>query len=186
MLLLRIFLMLALGLTINSATASEVSDDTTILFPQGEQPLLLAGKLGSRRRDDNQNNCGTSPNVWTLNICESAPFCYVTPLDMNLWLAKDKRTGQTERLTIVNNFTGQKTERRWKAKNPTLHWPIKDMPIQSGTSYLMILKKGRHSFSNGITLYQIPADLSISEQVREMKQKGCIPQTEMLLEKHPA
>jgi len=52
------------------------------------------------------------------------------------------------------------------------------MPIQSGKLYL-IKRKGDMTY-NEVILYQIPANLSKEEQKDWMREKGCIPQVNIL------
>ena len=174
MLLLRISLLAALGFGLNTATASDILETTSPAYFQGE-PLMVAGRAGSRRRGD----CGTPPDAWAIDFCENGSFCYVAGQPVKLWLPKEKRSGRsTDRVTIK---TSEKSvTRAWKKHQPTLLWPVSKLPIKSGTTYKIKLKKGRNYFSRKITLHQIPANLSRDEQVSQMRQEGCNLQADML------
>ncbi|RKZ42525.1 MAG: hypothetical protein DRQ49_01575 [Gammaproteobacteria bacterium] len=169
-------LILALGLSFNTAIANENSDRTIPIYTQGEQPLLLAEKYSNRRRGD----CGTSPDIWALNICETSKFCYVQPENVSLWLSEDKRAEWVDWVFIKDSVSHKEVELRWSASKQTLAWPwqIKRMPIQSGKLYL-IKRKGDMTY-NEVILYQIPANLSKEEQKDWMREKGCIPQVNIL------
>ena len=178
MLLLRISLLAALGFGFNAATASDILETTSPAYSQGE-PLMVAGRTGSRRRGE----CGTLPDAWAVNFCEEGSFCYVAGQPVNLWLPEEKRSGRsTDRVTIKNVYTNKSVSKAWKKTKATLLWPVGDMPIESGTTYEIKLKKGRDYFSREITLYQIPANLSRDEQVSKMRQKGCETQADTLEE----
>lgn len=175
MLLLRISLFAALGFGFNTATASDILETTGLAYYQGTPPQ--AGKTGSRRRGD----CGTPPDAWAIDFCEKGSFCYVDGQPVKLWLPKEKRSGRsTDRVTIKNTDTKNKETVTWPREQPTLLWPVDDMPIQSGTTYKIKLKKGRDYFSRKITLYKIDKGLSRSEQVFEMRQTGCDIQADLL------
>lgn len=180
MLFLRISLLAALGFGFNTATASDILETTSPAYFQGE-PLMVAGRPGKRRRSD---GCDMPPNAWAIDFCEDGSFCYVKGEEAKLWLwlPETKRSGnRKDRVTITNTHDNQSAPNLpWKKDKATLLWPVKDMPIKSGTTYKIKLKKGRNYFSRQITLHQIPADLSRDEQVSQMRQKGCKLQAYLL------
>jgi hypothetical protein len=83
--LLRTSLLLALGLCLNTTMASESLENSTAIYSQGKQPLE-AKKRDSRQRT--KAECGISPNVWALNICESNTFCYTAQEALFLCLSE--------------------------------------------------------------------------------------------------
>ncbi len=180
MLLLRTFLILALGLSVNTTMASDSLENTLTVYSQGEQPLLLAKRRDGRQRGE----CGRSPSLWALNLCESNTFCYVTQEQVSLWLPKDERLNKSVRAVIENSQSGAKAQLTWKISAPTLAWPEK-VPLSSEeVSFSIKLKKRGHSvFYKEIFLYQIPAYRQTNaERADWMTQMGCTSQAERLLE----
>jgi len=180
-------LFLALGLSVvNTAMTSEsLEGELTATYLQKEQPLLIAAKKDKRQRGG--YGCGTPPNVWAVDICQDSiytrpsPLCYTYPKEVNLWLVNEKRSGRkVDRVVIKNTRTQQEVFIRWLASEVTLVWPRGKMPIQSGTTYLIRLKKSRGHYHRKIIFFQIPAHLSIDAQVSEMRKKGCMDQANLL------
>lgn len=178
MLLLRASLIFALVLSVNTTMASESLENTLTLYYQGEQPLFIAKKKDSRQRGE----CGTSPNTWALNLCESNTFCYLTEEEVSLWLPEAQRLNQRVRVEIKNMQNGAKTQLIWPALTPTLAWPIKKRSLSSGEAFSIELKKRRHSlFYKEIFLYPIPAYLQTNAQRAEwMRDNACTLQAERL------
>lgn len=180
MLLLHSPLILALGLSINTVIIPQTLENTTVEQSQGaELPLLIAGRLDRRRRSD---DCGTPPHVWTISLCQTDPFCYVDPNQVELWMPNDKRSGgMVDRIVIKNTDNDQQVKLRWRDSEATLSWPLSEMPIQSGTAYLITLKKSRGHSPNQITMYQVPSYYRTdADRAEWMMQRGCIPQADML------
>ena len=179
MLSLRKSIILALGLSINTTMAQD-SIDTSAVYTQGEQPLIVAKRRDSRQRGE----CGISPNPWALNLCESNTFCYVAPEEVSLWLPESQRPTGTVQAVIENTLTGATKRVRWGASAPTLAWPVAKMPISDGAVFSIKLKKRRFTkFNKEIVLYKIPADRQThADRADWMDQKGCTSQAEMLLE----
>jgi hypothetical protein len=180
MLLLHTPLVLALGLGISTAVVPESFENTTAVSSQEEQPRLLAGRFDRRQRGE----CGTPPHIWALNLCQTEPFCYADPFSVELWQPKDKRSGyRKDRLVIENTAPGgQQVRIRWQASKATRAWPMSKMPIQSGTAYLITLKKSQGHSLKKIKMYQIPADYNTNAQraAAWMRWRGCTPQVDML------
>jgi len=100
---------------------------------------------------------------------------------VNLWLVNKKRSGhKVDRVVIKNTHTQKEVFIRWLASEVTLVWPRGKMPIQSGTTYLIRLKKSRGHYHRKIIFYRIPAHLSIDAKVTEMRKKGCMNQAAQL------
>lgn len=180
MLLLRTSLLIAASLIINTTMASEMVESTVPSYSQEQQPLLLAEKFGNRRR----GNCGISPDVWALNICDTGPFCYTTAEKVSLWLPENNRSGRTDKLVIKNTVNQEQLELRWPASQATLAWPANQMPISSGTPYLIQVQ--RSNYYKEITLYKIPENLSETQRAEWMKRQGCLGQVETLVEEQEA
>jgi len=167
---------LTLALGFNSAMAFESTESTISGYVQ-EPHAPVKKKKEPRRRGD----CEYLPNVWTLNICEQNIFCYQTPEDVHLWLPTHKRSGQIkDRLVIQNQATQQTIIEQWDVSETTLAWPLAKMPLQSGITYRVGLKKGRDYSLVELVLYQIAAHLSTTEQIAAMRQQGCSRQAELL------
>ena len=174
-------IILALGLSVSTTMAQADGIDTTSVYAQGEQPVVVAKKRDARQRGE----CGESPSPWALNICESNTFCYVDPKQLSLWLPDGKRPSGTVRAVIENSQTGATTELSWRSSATTLEWPVTKMPIYSDIAYFAVkLKKRRVSvFNKEIILYKIPVDRKTKgERADWMDKKGCTSQAEMLLE----
>jgi len=152
--------------------ATSCSQDTAFY---SEKPVVDK-KKDSRRRD----GCDDSPSIWTVNLCQSNTFCYVTEL-IYLWLPENKRSGQrNDRVVIKNTVSQSVVIEIWPASKETLVWPLNKMPIQSGVTYLIGIKEGRDYPLEKIVLHQIPANLSVEEQIFEMRRKGCSQQADKL------
>jgi hypothetical protein len=185
MLSLRTSFLLALGLTVGFGTtqAADNLQNATITATQPSSvPLRLAEKFSARRRGE----CGTPPNVWSVNLCEAIPFCYVTEKRVSLWLPAEQRSGRTtDRLVIKDPDSQQEVELRWPASLAVMDWPFKQLPIHSGTSYLIKLKED--SNYHEIILQQVPPEITgVADKVAWMKQRGCVQQAEMLLDEQNA
>ena len=162
-------MLLVVGL--NTSMASEYFENSETAFFQEGPPDK---KKDQRRRGD----CEDSPSLWTLNLCETHKFCYLAPETVNLWPPKHPRG--TKRLVIKNTQTQQRIELTWRSSKETMEWPIESLPIESGTAYLIQLKKRRIYFEREIYLYQVPNYLTTTlEQVDWMKEQGCAWQVEM-------
>jgi len=172
-LMVNLFLILALGF--NSAIAFESTARAKGVYWQ-EKPTPIEKKKEPRRRGD----CDLL-NVWTANICETNTFCYQTPEQVRLWLPQHKRSGQmNDRLVLQNRVTQTTVIKQWAASEATFTWPISRMPLQSGTTYWVGLKKGRGYSLIELTLHQISANLSKIEKISKMRQLGCFQQADML------
>ncbi|MDM8561688.1 hypothetical protein [Candidatus Parabeggiatoa sp. HSG14] len=181
MLSLRILLSVMLGLSINTSIASESDESPSAVYFQGKQSIVIARKKDSRQRGE----CGISPNVWTLNLCESNTFCYVAKEKVSFWLPDEQRSKITVRVIIENTETQVKAELNWEASEPILAWPTKKMPLSSEVDFFSIeLKKRRSStLHKEIILYKIPVALQTNaEKANWMAQKGCVSQAKMLIE----
>jgi len=133
-----------------------------------------------KKKDDRRRSDHDSPSIWTVNFYESNTFCYVTE-QIDLWLPEDKRSGQMNDRVVIKNTRSQSVVIKiWPASKETLVWPINKMPIESGVTYLIGIKKGLDYPLNEIVLHQIPANLSVGEQIAEMRQKGCSQQADKL------
>ncbi|HDN26213.1 MAG TPA: hypothetical protein ENG03_03790 [Thioploca sp.] len=164
-------LSLALGFT--SAMAFESAKNVSVYSQNPSQPEK---KKERRRRGD----CDLL-SVWTASLCDSNTFCYQAPEQLRLWLPKHKRSGQmNDRLVILNPATQTVVIKPWAASEHTFAWPFSNMPLQSGTHYRVGLKNGRHYSLIELTLHQIPAHLSVTEQIAAMRQLGCSQQANML------
>jgi hypothetical protein len=126
-----------------------------------------------------RGECGTSPNVWALNICQSRKFCYAAPDKVSLWL--EKRPKKTVKVLVKNLGTSDWIKFSWKASDAmTLDWP-KKVSISSGTTYNIKIWNRKFKLEKNISLYQIPQGLkTITEQAEWMKKNGCQSQAEML------
>jgi len=171
---LHLCLLLVLGLSINTSIASESLEN---LSPVGShEKSLIEKKKDSRQRGE----CGTPPNVWTLNICQSNKFCYAAPDKVSLWL--EKRPKGTVRVLVNNLDTSDFIEFSWKTSDATLDWPEKLVPISSGATYNIEIWKRKFRFEKEISLHQIPVELeTITEKAEWMKKNGCKSQAEILL-----
>jgi hypothetical protein len=166
---------LALALSFNSAMAFESFYHTKNVYWQ-QKPSPVEKKKEPRRRGD----CDLQ-NLWTASLCETNTFCYQTPEQLHLWLPKHKRSGlMTDRLVIINQATRSVVIKQWAASKATFAWPLVDMPLQSGTHYQVGLKNGRDYSFIELTLHQIPAELSVTEQINAMRQLGCSEQADMI------
>jgi len=174
MLSLRLCLSLVLGLSINTSIASDSLENLSPVDSHGK--FLIAKGKDERQRGE----CGTPPNVWTLNICQSNKFCYAAPDKVSLWL--EKRPKGTVRVLVKNMDTSDSIELSWKTSDATtLDWP-KKVPISSGAIYNIKIWKRKFTFEKEISLYQIPAELeTITEKAEWMKKNGCKSQAKMLL-----
>jgi hypothetical protein len=174
-----VFILLAVGLNIKTTMAFEDFENTPIFFYQ-QETAPPAKKKDKRRRSE----CGVSPSLWTLNLCETHKFCYLAQKQVKLWEPQHKRSRRTKRLLIKNTRTQQRVELTWRASQETIDWPIEQMPIESGTAYLIQLKKRRVYFEREIYLYQVPNYLKTTRQrVDWMTQQGCAWQVEMVRKK---
>ncbi len=173
---LRIFLCLALGLSINTSIASESFNGSNSVFLQDQQPIVIAGRPDDRERGDCEAK--TPPNVWTLDICQSHS-CYVNPNEVSLWLAE--RPDRTVKVSVENQDTLDSAKLSWKKSVTTLDWPKKKVPIYSNTSYKVRVWNRIFKFEKEISLHQIPAEhKTIDAQAKWMKENGCQAQTKML------
>ncbi len=166
---------LSLTLGFNNAIAFDSSYSATIVYSQenGEQ---VDKKKEPRRRGD----CDLL-NVWTANICESNTFCYQAAEEVALWLPKHKRSGQMNDRVVIQNRSAQKTViKQWPDSEATFIWPLSNMPLQSGSTYWVGLKKGRDYSWIELTVYQISPTISVAEQITEMRQQGCSQQADRL------
>ncbi len=176
MLLLRIFLYLALGLSINTSIASESLNGPSAVFLQDKQPIVIAGRPDDRERGGCETE--TLPNVWTLDICQSHN-CYAAANEVSLWLAK--RPNRTVTVLVENLDTLASTKLSWKKSATTLDWPKKMIPIYSGTSYRIKVWNRTFEFEKEISLHQIPAEYkTIDAKAKWMKENGCQAQAKML------
>ena len=127
-----------------------------------------------------RGECGTSPNVWTLNICQSYKFCYAAPDEVSLWL--EKRPRGTAKVLVENSNTSDSIRLSWRKSDTTLDWQEKLVPIYSGASYRIKIWQRKFRFEKEISLYQIPPELkTITAKAKWMKHNGCQSQAEMLL-----
>jgi hypothetical protein len=171
----RLCLSLVLGLSINASIASESLEDLSAVYSQGKHPIVIAKKKDPRQRGD----CGTSPNVWALNLCQSRKFCYTTPSEVSLWL--EKRPKGTATVLIENSDTSDSIELSWRKSDTTLDWPEKSVPISSGAIYQIKIQKRKFTFEKEISLFQIPPELGTAKAKAEwMNKNGCKSQAEML------
>ncbi len=169
----KILLGLVLSLFFNVTLLTSCSQNT-ISYSSEKQGIEK--RKDSRRRE----GCNDSPSIWTVNLCQSNTFCYVTE-QIDLWLPENKRSGQMNDRVVIQNTASQLVViEPWPASKDTLVWPLDKMPIQSGVTYLIGIKKGLDYPRKEIVLHQIPADLSVEEQIVEMRQKGCTQQAEQL------
>ena len=174
--LLSTLILITLG--VNPAIAADNLSTSSSIMSSRPQPttLLLAEKFSSRRRGE----CGVSPALWTINICETTNFCYKKSEDVSIWLPQEYRSGRTTDRLVIINSQGE-IELRWAASQESLPWPLKQMPINSGIPYLIGLKdNGNYS---QVMFYQIPAQLSEADEIEWMRQNGCSLQVEMRLKK---
>ena len=163
--LLRISLCLMLGFGINIAVALEISiSDSAAAYSQGE--LQLAAKLDTRRR----GNCGISPDVWTINLCDPPQtFCYFAPEQVKLWLPKEKRSKRMDRLEFKkadDTMTNETVIKRWSNSDTVLEWPAM-ISIESGTKYLIKLKKWESSKT--IQMYKIEYNPNTDDDAQLLK-----------------
>ncbi len=168
----KILLGVVFSLLLNLTLLTSCSQNT--ISYSSEKPVEK--RKDSRRRE----GCNDSPNIWTLNLCQSNTFCYVTE-QIDLWLPENKRSGQmNDRVVIQNTVSQNVVIEPWPASKDTLVWPLDKMPIQSGVTYSIGIKKGPDYPLKEIVLHQLPADLSVEEQIVEMRQKGCTQQADQL------
>jgi len=157
--------------------------NVTLLTGCSQNPISSSSQkqvIGKRKDSRRREVCKESPSIWTVNICQPHSFCYVTE-QIDLWLPKNKRSGQmNDRVVIQNTVSQLVVIEPWPASKDTLVWPLDKMPIQSGVTYSISVKKGPDYPPKEIVLHQLPADLSVEEQIVEMRQKGCTQQAEQL------
>ncbi len=104
-----------------------------------------------------RGECGTSPSVWALNICQSRKFCYAAPDKVSLWL--ENRPKGTVKVLVKNLNTSDFVQFGWKASDAmTLDWP-KKVPISSNATYNIKIWNRKFSSEKKISLYQIPQGL---------------------------
>jgi len=167
---------LVFSLFFDVTMATSCSQNPTFC-PEKPVGMVVTKKKDSRRRD----GCDDSPSIWTVNLCQSNTFCYVTTEQIDLWLPKNQRSGQrNDRMVIKNTVSQSVVIEVWPASKETLVWPLKKMPIQSGVTYSIGIKEGRDYPLEKIVLHQIPANLSVEEQIVEMRRKGCSQQADKL------
>jgi len=183
MLILRPILFLALCLSLNLTLASErFEDSTTTSYTNGNLPLLLAERPGTRRRGI---GCGTPPDLWSLDVlCETRSFCYADSKEVKLWLPGSGNLGQTNSLLlkIKNKATQQEVELPWPADKSSVAWPA-EMPIESEVTYMIKLIQKYGSSYQSKVLYQIPVDYQNStknEAIEWLRETGCDEQADML------
>ena len=127
-----------------------------------------------------RGECGTPPNVWALNICQSNKFCYAAPNEVSLWL--EKRHQGTAKILVENLNSSDSINLSWKKSDTTWDWPEKWVPINSCASYRIKIWKRKFTFEKEISLHQIPPELkTITAKAKWMKHNGCQSQAEMLL-----
>ncbi len=69
MLLLRTFLLLAFGLSINTSIASESFEGSNNVYLSGEPPIVTAKRKDGRQRSSGDGpDAKKTPNVWVLDI----------------------------------------------------------------------------------------------------------------------
>lgn len=180
MLLLRISLCLLFGLGINIAAASEIHINTPVsVYSQSEQPIQLAAKLDSRRR----GNCSTSPDVWTINLCEPPPsFCYFVSEQVKLWLPEKQRSKRMDKLEIKKSGSkpSETVIKRWSASQKVLDWP-KMIPIESDAVYnLMLDKSDSEKVIKMRKIQYNPNTDSRAKLLKLLNEKGCVSQVKML------
>jgi len=177
MIRLYTFLILLAWLCNIHAVTSQPLVEAKYTLESGHYELLYlqTGLRGLR------GECGTSPNVWALNICQSNKFCYAAPDEVSLWL--EKRPKGTVKVLVKNLGTSDLIKFSWKASDATtLDWP-KKVPISSGATYNIKIWKRKFKIEKKISLYQIPQELkTIAAKTEWMKQNGCQSQAEMLLD----
>lgn len=174
------FILLAVGLSVEMIMASPYSENSQTVLSQKKAEELPTKTKDVRRRSE----CGVSPSIWTLNLCETHKFCYLASQKLQLWEPKHKRARGSKRLLIKNIQTQKKIELTWRASQETIAWPIEKMPIESGAAYLIQLKKRRVYFEREIYLYQVPNHLETAvEKMDWMTQQGCAWQVKMFQEK---
>ena len=176
MLFVRVSIFLVLSLSVNTNKAMEDG----AIYPQQSQPIVIGKKKDSRQR----GGCGTSQDVWALNICETDKFCYTNQSQVSLWLGE--RPKEAGMVKLENTETGNSVDLRWKASAETLVWPVKKFPIQPNTFYWVEISTRTFRFSKKIVLQQIPADRkTLAEKTKWMEDNGCTSQAKMLREKTP-
>lgn len=185
MLLLRFFLLLALGSSFNSIQAFESLENSTPSYFQGKQPLLVAEKQDPRRRGF---GCSNPPDVWTVTLCEeTSRFCYIDPAKVTLWLPPNKRSLGNNWLRIKNSRSDKSpVSILWTSsvETDTLPWPVDEVPLQSEATYSITVRNLQGYRSYLVTLYEVPGELSEpSEQAMWMMETGCTQQADMLIEK---
>ncbi|HEC84930.1 MAG TPA: hypothetical protein ENI48_06800 [Thioploca sp.] len=176
MLLLRTVLVLALGLSLNSAIAYDtaktgetsrlnaIKSGVCTLTSAYHSECFISARL--RRRGE----CTTN-GVWALNIsqpCED--FCYISPEDVELWLPDGEQAGW---FSIQNTATQEKTRFKWPASKNKLAWPLKRMELTGG-EYLVTIGGNE----NRVMVHELPADEQ--DVVRWMKNNGCKQQAKRL------
>ena len=188
--LLRIFSLLALGMSLNIATASETIDGTIATGYQGQQPLLLAERYTSRRRGiECQGTPPSDATDWTLNICEYVQFCYVDPQDIKLWLPDNKLpvTGKAKVVIKKSGSSEIQATGRW-GKGKTWNWP-EGASIETGTTYLITLRKGPQYFLRDadIVLHKMPDSFSSELEKADWINENCSePQVDQLVNEQQA
>jgi len=190
--LLIINFSLTLALGFNSTMAFESAESAKCFYAQEKPPVKKekkpqekpppVKKVKKKKEPRRRGECDHLPSVWTINICETSVFCYQKPEKVRLWLPKHKRSGQTnDRLLIQNQTTQMAVIEQWAATEVTFAWPLSNMPLHSGATYWVgVKKKGRDFSMIELTLYQIPANISKIEQIAKMRQQSCSQQADML------
>jgi hypothetical protein len=169
----RIFLSLALGLSINMSIASESLEGSST----GILQEVIAGKKDPRQRSLCGSETRNPPHVWALDICQSRS-CYASPNEVSLWL--EERPDRTAQVSVENLDSSTATKLRWKASDTTLAWS-KELPIKSGASYQIKIWNRTFQFQKEISLYQIPTKhKTVAAKAKWMREHGCQSQAKML------
>lgn len=169
---------------LNTAIAVEEDCSSNMFFSQDysqEKQTSLTDKQNKKKEQRRRGDCNTLPHLWTVSLCQAGSFCYIATKPVQIWLPQHQRSGRMNDRVIIKHLDSKTmTVKSWASTNAIMAWPLKQIPLQSETVYLIGIKKRGEYTLNKMVFYQIPAHWTKAEQAAEMRKKGCIQQAELL------